>query len=467
VNAGYRCRLWPLVAALSLIAAVGRVYPQWVEDSIDVPGAWVGSLVYNSREDVIYGASEQGFFFAISAESNRVVAQYPLRGAFKICYDSVDNKAYASYYGSDQDSLAVIDGTSHQVVKRMEMPGATMPVWDPVSDRVYVSCQTVGKVAVLDARSDSLLCYISVGAYPIKMHMNTLRRKLYVQNSDAGTVSVINLLTNQVIKTIVVGGIPNAGYYSRRADKYYCSSPSGTGRVAVIDGRGDSVLTRIPLPAHGEALSMDGDERIATVVMGVSTDSGNHAYFMNALNDSVLSVLNTGRDPYAMLFNPSSGLVYSANSSSSTVSVMTGDGSSLVTTLPVGGAPFVLAAVPRHQRIYVGHLNCNRVLVIKDTVERPPEGQPSEPDTVTGLRLSPSPFRDRLSIVSGTTVTADEVRIFGEDGRLMRVLNMTKSASGVLRSSWDGRDSRGRSVPAGVYFVEAAGIARAKVVKLE
>jgi YVTN family beta-propeller protein len=445
-----------------LFVATGK--SQYVEDSIDVGGAWVGSLAYNPEQDEIWGATWSGnCVFAISCSSNKVVASVPLSWAGSLAYDSTDGKLYCAYYGPDQESLAVISGATHQVIKRLEMPGSTMPVWDPVSDRVYVSCQTVGKVAVLDARTDSLLCYIAVDAYPIKMHMNTLRRKLYVQNSDAGTISVINLLTNQVVKTVVVGDIPNAGYYARAVDRYYCGGEND--KLVVLDGRWDSIVAKLPVAPHSEIHSVSGNP-VRDVVLASVYGGGSRLYAIDAKANKVDTVLQVGDGTYDILWSQRSDRFFCTSAYADEVVVLSGDGRQHLGSLPVGDNPFVLQAVPRHHRIYVGHLNSSKVYVIRDADVPWPEGQPQRPDTASGLRLGPSPFRDRLSVVCGTGVTAREVRIFGEDGRLMRVLNTTKSASGVLRSSWNGKDSRGRSVPAGVYFVEAVGDnARAKVVK--
>jgi hypothetical protein len=42
------------IAVLCIAAGTGQA--QYVEDSVDVGGAWVGSLAYNSREDVVLEA---------------------------------------------------------------------------------------------------------------------------------------------------------------------------------------------------------------------------------------------------------------------------------------------------------------------------------------------------------------------------------------------------------------------------
>jgi hypothetical protein len=83
------------VAVLCLAAGTGR--SQYVEDLVDVGGGWVGSLAYNSREDVLHGARGDRILFAISCDSNKVVASLLVSGAFAVAYDSSDNKAYCSY----------------------------------------------------------------------------------------------------------------------------------------------------------------------------------------------------------------------------------------------------------------------------------------------------------------------------------------------------------------------------------
>jgi YVTN family beta-propeller protein len=380
-----------------------------------------------------------------------------------LAYDSTDGKLYCAYCGPEQESLAVIDAATHSVIKRIEMHGSTTPVWDVVTDRIYVSCQSSGQVAVVDCRTDSLLMYIPVGWCPIKMYLNTLRRKLYVLNNDAGTVSVIDLRADSVSKTVTVRGSPNAGYYCRSADRFYCG---GDDSVVVLDGVSDSVLARIPVARHSSVYAVSGSDRRGVVVASVY-GGGSRLYAIDVETNAVDTVIQAGEVTDAICWSVLSDRFYCTSAFTDEVIVLSGDGRQHLMTLPVGDAPFVLCAVPRHRRIYVGHLNCSKVYVIRDTDIPWPEGQPSVPDTTAGLHLDPSPFRDQLTIIAGTEVTAGVLRVLGGDGRLVRVLNTTKSASGVLRTSWDSRDNRGRPVPAGVYFVEGAGFARAKVVKLK
>src|SRR5258708_8073226 len=57
------------------------------------------------------------------------------------------------------------------------------------------------QVAVVDRVAKTVLQVIDVGSQPKGMAINPVTRKLYVTNSNAGSVSVIDLATNAVVKT--------------------------------------------------------------------------------------------------------------------------------------------------------------------------------------------------------------------------------------------------------------------------
>ncbi|MGQ9707624.1 MAG: FG-GAP-like repeat-containing protein [bacterium] len=54
------------------------------------------------------------------------------------------------------------------------------------------------------------------------------------------------------------------------------------------------------------------------------------------------------------------------------------------------------------------------------------------------------------------------IQIYAEDGGLIRVI----SISGGSKVSWDGRDNRGQTLPAGVYLLRATGYRAVKLVKI-
>jgi len=450
-----------LATIAALCVAVEAVSAQYVEDSIDVGAGWVGSLAYNSRADVMYGGcQEAGILFAISCDSNKVVSSLALDWPRYLDYDSVDNKGYVAHKGAGEDSLAVIDGSTHQVVKGLQMPGATVPVWDPASDRVYVSCQTTNKVAVVDCATDSLLTYIAVGACPIMMYINTLRRKLYVLNYDDGSVSIVNMTTNQVVKTVATEAA-NAGYYCLCADKFYCSGPQR--QCVVIGGQSDTIVARIPVPGSEYVLSATGNEQAGIVFAGMFCGNSGYIVAIDAGADSVMYTHDLGHAlAEGLLYSTESGQLYSANYPNS-VSVLTGDGARVIKTIPLGDAPFVIAAAPAHRRLYVGNNNSSFVYVLRDV-----EGvsEPQSPRTeFRGSSVTPNPFAQSVAVVwPSPAKERDVARVYAQDGRLVRQVRIP---AGEARWVWDGRDDSGALIPPGVYVLESGPGVRAKVVKLK
>ena len=373
------------LALLVLLAATG--YGQWVEDSIDVGKAWVGSLAYNPLMDVVYGVSEKGVFFAIDCATNRVIESWPDVGASKVTYNSTDHK----FYFIAGDAILVGDGRTHQVIKTIPLEGATVPVWDSVQNRLYVSCRDRNRVAVFDCAQDTLICEIPVGRYPIKMYLNSRHQKLYVLNEDETSVSVIDLWTCKVITKIRVhiGSQISSACYHAAADKFYCDGgPSG---VVVIDGVGDSVMGRIALPARNWVESMIAVEDLGLVLVGVSGSTiRGEVFAIDVLTDSVVSRVTVGRYPRRLWASRKSGRTYCANAYSKDVSVLSYDGSRLYETLEVQDAPFEFAYSPRSRRLYVSHLNSRQVYVIRDQaggVEQLPELRARVRATVAAGRL--------------------------------------------------------------------------------
>jgi len=104
----------------------------------------------------------------------------------------------------------------------------------------------------------------------------------------------------------------------------------------------------------------------------------------------------------------------------------------------------------------------------------PSIGVPVEPvpDLASGvtIRALPNPFRRSLAMDLGLErAGAARVAIYDPRGRLVRRLGERELAAGKHLISWDGRDDRGRAVPAGVYFLTVrtpAGASSQRVVRL-
>ena len=452
-----------LVFAAGLLLPVAGYGQPYVMDSIDVGGAWVGSMCYNSRADVVYGRSfSANLFFTIDCATNQVISQFHVEGPWYGLYDSLDNKAYWTSRSGDIESVMVVDGTTHQRLRAIPVEWAAIPLWDPVADRLWVSCTEANEVVCIDCRTDSVIAHVPVGAGPLKMHLNTRRRKLYVQNSDDNSVSVLDLLGGGVRATLPAGRLMESGFYSPEQDKYYCD---GTDRVSVVDGVRDSVLRYIPLPWRDNVYAMAGCAVPGLVLFAIFDT--NAVWAVDARTDSVVQRVSVGRMPRVMYWSPATNLVYVGNGYTDDVSVLTGDGARLIATLAIGDAPFAFAYSTFHHRLYVGHLNSSMVYVIQDSAVGVREGVGNLTRHDTGLTVRPSVFSRGVAIESDDVGVASLV-VYSLNGSLIRALQPQRISKRRYRALWDGRDQRGQETAAGAYVIvtEGGGQTRTRVVKL-
>jgi YVTN family beta-propeller protein len=443
-------RLTAVAVLLGLAASAGRSQP-YVEDSINVFNTWVGSLCYNSASDVIYAASENGVVFAISCSQNQLISMIFVDGrAFRLTYSATSNKAYASVFNDYIDSVLVIDGAAHERLKMIPLLWATELVWDSVDNRVWVSCQGTNEVACIDCATDSVIARVAVGDCPLKLYVNTRHRKLYVLNNDGESVSIVSLVNGQVIRTIPLGNVPDAGCYSVSADKFYC----GAGCVvSVVDGSNDSVTGYIQIPLGSSATTMAEVPAAGLMMLGIYGGGNSAVYSVNTNTDSIVSRVNVGREASSLLWCPESRLVYCAGTVTDDVSAIADDGSRVETTLGVGDAPFVLAYSTTSARLYVGHLNSRKVYVIRDSA--PGITGPAAPLRARRGRLRVAPMLTRTGSVHIHAASPIEaVAVLSLDGRLVRELRPKPDDDGVT-AVWDGKDALGRRVPSGVYVVSS------------
>jgi YVTN family beta-propeller protein len=448
------------VLLLALAATAARA--QYVVDSLDVGGGWMGSMVYNGNPDwgVVYGTSEAGAFFMIDCEFGYAMP-LAVRTPHDVAYDSIDDKCYVTYSGGGDESVRVCRSNGGRI-RSIPLPWAYRCLWDAVANRLYVACGELNQVAVIDCSTDSVIAHIGVGVYPLHMVLNPIRRKLYVANDDDESVTVIDLVSLQVIKSIPMGRGQNAVAYSAVGDKCYFAGGPGLRIVACAN---DSVVADIALPAGAAIRAMTSVEARGTVIAACYFFGNDTAYTVDVTGDSLLTAVRVGAVPEGLAYSPLTDRVYCTGSGHNELTVLLGDGSRVVTTVPVSASPSVVLAVPDYRSVYVGHLNSRYVYVIRDTTDAVAEGAPTTPRRSRICKATPNPFRNCVAIECAAG--AGGAVVCALDGRLVRRL-LPVTTAGAVRFDWDGRDEFGLEAPPGVYtiVIDSDGRERIKVVKV-
>ncbi|HWP28487.1 MAG TPA: hypothetical protein VNM50_03010, partial [Chloroflexota bacterium] len=146
--------------------------------------------------------------------------------------------------------------------------------------------------------------------------------RLYVANSSAGTVSVVDGDTNMIVATVAVGAGPRDVALNPTLNRIYVSNAGATGNtVSVLDGATNAVLATVPV----------------------------------------------GSRPGALAVNPTTGRVYVANQGANTITVLDGATNAVLATIPVSGSPTGLAVNPLTNHLLVANAGTNEAVVIDGT----------------------------------------------------------------------------------------------------
>ncbi len=184
---------------------------------------------------------------------------------------------------NNSNRIEVMDLATRAAVKSIECPEGASPrqIVFAADGTGYVSNLYRNSVSVYDPVSSSFTAEIPVGSNPDGMAISAGR--LYVANSGFGadnTVSVIDLATNTVEKTLTVGDYPAtilplndaavavlcAGAYNDFNDP----NDDTPGKLYVIDTQTRSVVDSLELGGHPSRLARDDQGHLYTLNGGVT-----------------------------------------------------------------------------------------------------------------------------------------------------------------------------------------------------
>ena len=178
----------------------------------------------------------------------------------------------------------------------------------------YVSNGKSNTVSVIDLRTFALAKTLHVGSEPTGVAANSKKNEIYVVNSGSSTVNVINAETNTVVATIGVQGKPYFIDVSSDGKRAYVAN-SGSSNVSVLDLEKRTVVANVHVgSAPGLArVSPDG----GTVV--VSNRNDNSVSIIDTKLLKVRATLPVCQHPEDIAILPDSSKVFVSCSGSNQV----------------------------------------------------------------------------------------------------------------------------------------------------
>jgi YVTN family beta-propeller protein len=115
------------------------------------------------------------------------------------------------------------------------------PMWSPLGNKVYVANSQDGTVSVIDGATNAVIATIPVEDYPDMFALNTVDGKVYCPSGSEDRLNVICAYGDTLIRKVRLTGYPSFPVYNERHNKLYISGMDND-RVYVLDGETDEVI---------------------------------------------------------------------------------------------------------------------------------------------------------------------------------------------------------------------------------
>jgi YVTN family beta-propeller protein len=162
---------------------------------------------------IYVGSQNTNDVSVIDGSTNAVIATIPVTyspGTFGVDVNPRTNRIYVTNLNGP---ISVIDGSTNTIVANIPVVGTlTALVVNPVLNEVYVSDQfsyfggppPTDKVAILNATSNMQIASVVVGSVPSGIGVDQISGRIYVDNENSDTLSVIDTSTFALVDAIIL-----------------------------------------------------------------------------------------------------------------------------------------------------------------------------------------------------------------------------------------------------------------------
>ncbi len=327
-----------------------------------------------------------------------------LAGVGSVVFHSPTNTIYL---GGSDSFLVAVDARTNSKLRRMTVgAGPHLLCSDPTGNKVYCANHD-STVTVIDAATNQPLKTLPLGRRLTDLIYNEQEDRLYCGNSGDSVVRVIDCTTDSVVASVSVSVGPGALCYHPQLDRVYCVHQQ-TDEVTVIDCAADTVVSTVWVRGV-EPVDICYDSAtnsVYTANQGSSTVS-----VIDCASDTLLRVVSAGRGASVVITGPP-GKVYCASSGDSSVSVISGSGVKTVRTRPY---PKALSYDSVAHKVYCASQNSSSVAVVDAIADTLTAQVGVTGATAVGWNPAgnstyvTSPSRDTVFVIGGASDTVEAV----------------------------------------------------------
>ncbi|MDB5140615.1 MAG: hypothetical protein JWR12_2531 [Mucilaginibacter sp.] len=172
----------------------------------------------------------------------------------------------------------------------------------------YTSNGRANNVTVFDLKTNQVLKTVDAGTNPDAIFYDDFSKKVYAFNGRSKDATVIDAATDAVVATIPLGGKPETGVSDGKGKVFV--NIEDTGEEVEIDAATYKILNRWKLTGGEEPSGLDIDRKTERLFIGCG---GNQTMIvLDATNGAILGKFPIGRCD-GMAFDPELKLAYSSN----------------------------------------------------------------------------------------------------------------------------------------------------------
>jgi YVTN family beta-propeller protein len=203
---------------------------------------------------------------------------------------------------------------------------------------------------------------VRVGSGPLGFAIADQGRIALVACRDAGTVSVVDLETFDIIDDIEVGAYPNSVAIGPRGYRAYVSNYGLglSGRFHIIDLRENSVTATLKMGVSPFEIVVSPVTELVYVVMG----GENEVWVVDPDKEAVINKIQVGEAPDGIAITPDGSRIFVSNSRTNDLSVIDAELMRVLVTVPIGKLPFGVAVSPDGKRVFVVNAGSRQVSVL-------------------------------------------------------------------------------------------------------
>ncbi|HKR74859.1 MAG TPA: YncE family protein [Candidatus Nitrosocosmicus sp.] len=272
-------------------------------------------LIYNNINGNIYVANfDSNSVSVIDSTTNQVIATIPVEQKPRhIILNTENGNLYVINSGSN--SVSVIDPTTNQVIATIPVNDRpTGGVYNPESETILVgnkdNSSAGNTLTIIDAATNEVIDDGEAGYWPWSMVFNPINEDIYVTNRNTESLTVIDGDSNEEEEVIPVGSDPVGIAVNPESQKIYVTHNKGNdaGTVSVLDADTNEIIDVISLGNQTRPLAVTFNPNNNTIYV---TDQANKTIFLiDCSTDTLLGNLSTSTDPVGTSFVPETDSLY-------------------------------------------------------------------------------------------------------------------------------------------------------------